>query len=94
MPRVLGTAVEEFWGSANLAFKLGPMLTQGAIHALELCGSPAQKQLYLPKMVSGEWTGTMILTEPQAGCDLGQVRTRAAPEGANYRLSGQKIFIT
>ncbi len=55
---------------------------------------PAQKQLYLPKMVSGEWTGTMVLTEPQAGSDLGQVRTRAAPEGDHYRLSGQKIFIT
>jgi alkylation response protein AidB-like acyl-CoA dehydrogenase len=70
------------------------MLTHGAVHALDLCGSPAQKQRYLPKMVSGEWTGTMVLTEPQAGSDLGQVRTRAAPEGDHYRLSGQKIFIT
>ena len=94
VPRVLVSAVGEFWGSANLAFKLGPMLTHGAVHALELCGSPAQKQMYLPKMVSGEWTGTMVLTEPQAGSDLGQVRTRAAPEGDHYRLSGQKIFIT
>ena len=94
MPRVLVTAVSEFWGSANLAFKLGPMLTQGAAHALELCGSPAQKALYLPRLVSGEWTGTMVLTEPQAGSDLGQVRTRAALEGDHYRLSGQKIFIT
>ena len=65
-----------------------PMLTHGAVHALELCGSPAQKQRYLPKMVSGEWTGTMVLTEPQAGSDLGQVRTRAAPEGDHYRLFG------
>jgi alkylation response protein AidB-like acyl-CoA dehydrogenase len=94
VPRVLVSAVSEFWGSANLAFKLGPMLTHGAVHALELCGSAQQKQLYLPKMVSGEWTGTMVLTEPQAGSDLGQVRTRAAPEGDHYRLSGQKIFIT
>jgi alkylation response protein AidB-like acyl-CoA dehydrogenase len=70
------------------------MLTHGAVHALELCGSPAQKQQYLPKMVSGEWTGTMVLTEPQAGSDLGQVRTRATPNGDHYRLFGQKIFIT
>jgi 3-(methylthio)propanoyl-CoA dehydrogenase len=94
MPRVLVTAVGEFWGSANLAFKLGPMLTQAGVHALELCGSQAQKERYLPKMVSGEWSGTMVLTEPQAGSDLGQVRTRAAPEGDHYRLFGQKIFIT
>jgi alkylation response protein AidB-like acyl-CoA dehydrogenase len=91
---VLSSAVAEFWGSANLAFKLGPMLTHGAAHALDLCGSPAQKALFLPKMVRGEWTGTMVLTEPQAGSDLGQVRTRAVPEGDHYRLFGQKIFIT
>jgi alkylation response protein AidB-like acyl-CoA dehydrogenase len=94
VPRVLVNAVGEYWGSANLAFKLGPMLTHGAVHALELCGSAAQRQMYLPKMVSGEWTGTMVLTEPQAGSDLGQVRTRAAPEADHYRLFGQKIFIT
>jgi 3-(methylsulfanyl)propanoyl-CoA dehydrogenase len=94
VPRVLVTAVGEFWGSANLAFKLGPMLTHGAVHALELCGSEAQKRTYLPKMVRGEWTGTMVLTEPQAGSDLGQIRTRAVPEGDHYRLFGQKIFIT
>jgi acyl-CoA dehydrogenase len=94
VPQVLGSAVGEFWGSANLAFKLGPMLTHGAVHALQLCGSPAQKQQYLPKMVNGEWTGTMVLTEPQAGSDLGQVRTRATPEGDHYHLFGQKIFIT
>jgi alkylation response protein AidB-like acyl-CoA dehydrogenase len=93
-PRVLNNAVGEFWGSANLAFKLGPMLTHGAVHALELCGTPAQKQTYLPAMVRGEWTGTMVLTEPQAGSDLGQVRTRAVPSGDHYRLFGQKIFIT
>ena len=94
VPRVLVNAVGEFWGSANLAFKLGPMLTHGAVHALELTGSEAQKRLYLPKMVSGEWTGTMVLTEPHAGSDLGQVRTRAVPEGDHYRIFGQKIFIT
>src|SRR5690348_8772288 len=94
VPRVLVSAVGEFWGSANLAFKLGPMLTHGAVHALELTGSEAQKRLYLPKMVSGEWTGTMVLTEPHAGSDLGQVRTRAVPEGDHYRIFGQKIFIT
>ena len=94
VPRVLVSAVGEFWGSANLAFKLGPMLTHGAVHALELTGSEAQKARYLPKMVSGEWSGTMVLTEPQAGSDLGQVRTRAVPEGDHYRVFGQKIFIT
>src|SRR5579863_3509284 len=93
-PQVLATAVQEFWASANLAFKLCPMLTHGAVHALELSGSPAQKQLFLPKMISGEWTGTMDLTEPQAGSDLAQVRTRAVPNGKSYRLFGQKIFIT
>jgi acyl-CoA dehydrogenase len=93
-PLVVVTAVGEIWGSANLAFKLGPMLTHGAVHALELCGSAPQKSLFLPRMISGEWTGTMVLTEPQAGSDLGQVRTRAVPDGAHYRLFGQKIFIT
>jgi 3-(methylsulfanyl)propanoyl-CoA dehydrogenase len=94
VPGVLVSAVGEFWGSANLAFKLGPMLTHGAVHALELTGSEAQKASYLPRMVSGEWSGTMVLTEPQAGSDLGLVRTRAVPEGDHYRLFGQKIFIT
>ncbi|MGP8034880.1 MAG: acyl-CoA dehydrogenase [Steroidobacteraceae bacterium] len=94
VPRVLVNSVGEFWGSANLAFKLGPMLTHGAVHALELTGSEAQKRRYLPKMVSGEWTGTMVLTEPQAGSDLGLVRTRAVPEGDHHRVFGQKIFIT
>jgi alkylation response protein AidB-like acyl-CoA dehydrogenase len=93
-PAVLGTAVVELWASANLAFKLCPMLTQGAIEALERCGSEAQKRKYLPKMVTGEWTGTMNLTEPHAGSDLGVIRMRAVPEGDHYRLFGQKIFIT
>lgn len=93
-PQVLAAAVQEFWASANLAFKLCPMLTHGAVHALELSGSPVQKKLFLPKMISGEWTGTMDLTEPQAGSDLAQVRTRAVPDGKRYRIFGQKIFIT
>src|SRR5579862_7140329 len=94
VPQILVTAVQEIWASANLAFKLCPMLTHGAVHALELCGSEEQKKTFLPKMVSGEWTGTMVLTEPQAGSDLAQIRTRAVAEGSHYRLFGQKIFIT
>ncbi len=93
-PTVLGTAVEEFWGGANLGFKLCPMLTQGAIEALEFKGSEAQKDRFLPRMVSGEWTGTMNLTEPQAGSDLAQIRSRATPDGERFRIFGQKIFIT
>jgi alkylation response protein AidB-like acyl-CoA dehydrogenase len=94
VPHTLVAAVQELWASSNLAFKLCPMLTHGAVHALELSGSEAQKRLFLPKMISGEWTGTMVLTEPHAGSDLAQVRTRAVPEGQRYRLFGQKIFIT
>ena len=94
VPTVLGTAVEELWSASNLAFKLCPMLTQGAIEALDHYGTAAQKAQYLPKMVSGEWTGTMNLTEPQAGSDLAAIRTRAQPAGDHYRLFGQKIFIT
>ena len=94
VPQSLNCAVQELWGASNLSFELCPMLTHGAVHALELCGSEAQQRMYLPRMASGEWTGTMVLTEPQAGSDLGQVRTRAVPEGDRYRLFGQKIFIT
>ncbi len=94
VPLVLTTAVQELWASSNLAFKLCPMLTHGAVHALQLSGTPEQKRIFLPRMVSGEWTGTMVLTEPQAGSDLGQTRTRAVPDGARYRIFGQKIFIT
>ena len=93
-PTILGTAIEELWASSNLAFKLCPMLSQGAVEAIERCASEAQKHLYLPKMVTGEWTGTMVLTEPQAGSDLGAIRTRAVPDGDRYRIHGQKIFIT
>ncbi len=94
LPKVINAALEEIWAGSNLAFALCPMLAQGAIEALTRCGSDAQKQRFLPKMVSGEWTGTMNLTEPQAGTDLGSIRTRAVPDGDHYRLFGQKIFIT
>jgi 3-(methylthio)propanoyl-CoA dehydrogenase len=94
LPQTLVSAVQEIWASANLAFKLCPMLTHGAAHALAVTGTAEQKRLYLPKMVRGEWTGTMVLTEPQAGSDLGLIRTQAVPEGDHYRLFGQKIFIT
>src|SRR5512137_522183 len=94
-PRLISALVEEIWNGANVAFSLCPMLTHGAIEALELSGSEAQKAMYLPKLVSGEWAGTMVLTEPQAGSDLASVRTRAVPQGdGTYRLEGQKIFIT
>ena len=93
-PQVLVTAVQELWACANLSFKLCPMLTLGAVHALELYGSEAQKQQFLPKMISGEWAGTMVLTEPQAGSDLAAIRTRALPDGDRYRVFGQKMFIT
>jgi alkylation response protein AidB-like acyl-CoA dehydrogenase len=95
MPWVLTSALQEIWNSADMAFSLCPLLTQGAIEALQLHGTPEQKSTYLPKMISGQWTGTMNLTEPQAGSDLGAIRTRAEPAGdGSYRLKGQKIFIT
>ncbi len=95
LPQVLATAVEEMWHSSNLAFDLCPLLTQGAIEALELCGSDAIKEKFLHKMVAGTWAGTMNLTEPQAGSDLAAVRTKAVPQGdGTYKLYGQKIYIT
>ena len=95
LPHLVATPVEEMWGSANLAFKLCPMLTQGAVEALDTVGSEALKRRFLPKMVAGEWTGTMNLTEPQAGSDLSLVRTRAVTQkDGSWRLFGQKIFIT
>jgi len=94
MPKALETAVFEIIQSANLAFSLCPMLTQGAIEAIEKNGDARQKALYLPKLVSGEWTGTMNLTEPQAGSDLGALTTRAERDGDGWRITGQKIFIT
>ena len=94
MPHLVASAVEEMWQSANMAFGLCPLLTRGAIEALHLCGTEEQKNLYLPKMVEGTWTGTMNLTEPQAGSDLSAVRTRAVPEGDHFRITGTKIYIT
>src|ERR1700682_2433885 len=94
LPRALSALIEEMWNGATMAFALCPMLTRGAIDAIDLRGSEAQRDTYLPKMVGGEWTGTMNLTEPQAGSDLSAVRTRAEPDGDNYRLFGSKIFIT
>src|ERR671928_900919 len=95
LPRLVSTPVQEMWKSANLSFSLCPLLTQGAIEALLLRGSDELKRRYLPKMVEGSWTGTMNLTEPQAGSDLSLVRTRAEPQSdGTYRLFGQKIFIT
>jgi len=94
LPKLVGTPALEMWKSANLSFSLCPMLTVGAIEALLLRGSDALKKTFLPRMVSGEWTGTMNLTEPQAGSDLALVKARAVPEGEHYRIHGQKIFIT
>ena len=99
LPKLVATPVDEMWTSANMSFSLCPLLTQGAVHALALRGSEALQQTYIPKMVTGEWTGTMNLTEPQAGSDLALVKTRAIRAkdeklGEHYRISGQKIFIT
>ncbi len=94
LPFALSTAVFEMWNSANMGFALCPLLTIGAVELLQAHGSEEQKRLYLGKMVSGEWTGTMNLTEPQAGSDVGALRTRAVKEGDHYRITGQKIFIT
>jgi len=95
LPRALDTAVFEMMNAANVAFTLCPMLTQSAVEALAQHGTERQRALILPKLVSGEWTGAMNLTEPQAGSDLAAVTTRAEPDGAGgFRLTGQKIFIT
>jgi len=95
LPQLVAAAVEEMWHAANMAFDLCPLLTQGAIDAIELVGTDDQKSRYLPHMVSGEWTGTMNLTESQAGSDLAAVRMRAEPQpDGSWKLFGQKIFIT
>ena len=94
LPWLVGIATEEMWIAANNAWSLCPMLTMGAIDALTHHGTDAQKDTYLEKLISGEWTGTMNLTEPHAGSDVGALRTRAVPEGDHYRIKGQKIFIT
>ncbi len=95
LPHVLGLAVQEMWHGACMSFGLCPLLSQGAIEALVAHGSDAQRSLYLPKLVSGEWSGTMNLTEPQAGSDVGALTARAFPAGdGSYRIQGTKIFIT
>lgn len=95
LPYLVGVALQEFSKSANMSFSLCAMLTQGGIEALTKLGTPEQQETYLEKLVTGEWTGTMNLTEPQAGSDVGALTTRAEPqEDGTYRLFGQKIFIT
>jgi acyl-CoA dehydrogenase len=95
LPQIVNAACTEMWNGACMAFGVGPLLTMGAIDALDAHGSDALKRAYLEKLVTGEWMGTMHLTEPQAGSDVGALRTRAerAPDGT-YRITGQKIFIT
>jgi acyl-CoA dehydrogenase len=95
LPQIVNAACTEMWNGASMAFGLGPLLTMGAVDALNVHGSEPLKRAYLAKLISGEWTGTMHLTEPQAGSDVGALRTRAEPAGdGSYRITGQKIFIT
>ena len=94
LPQTLLGPTLEMWNAANVGFANGPLLNQGAIEAIELVGSDEQKHRYIPNLVSGKWTGTMCLTEPQAGSDLAAVTTKALPDGERYRLTGSKIFIT
>ena len=94
MPQLLNSAVEEIFFASNMAFYLGTSLARGAVEAIAASGSDTIKQQFMPKLVSGEWMGTMNLTEPQAGSDLALLRTRAVADGDQYRLFGQKIFIT
>src|SRR5690349_23747973 len=95
LPSALTQTVNEFLGSANMAFAMYPGLTQGAIAALIAHGMPELQKLYLPKMIAGEWTGTMNLTEPQCGTDLGLIRTKAVRQAdGSYRITGTKIFIS
>jgi alkylation response protein AidB-like acyl-CoA dehydrogenase len=94
MPWLLATSVQEMWQSANMGFGLVLLLNQGAIDAIQHHGSAEQKAAYLSKMISGDWTGTMNLTEPQAGSDLGQLKSRAVRQDGHYLVTGQKIFIT
>ena len=95
LPWALAFPIQEMWQGANMSFGLCPLLNQGAVEAILAHGSQAQKDHLLPKLISGEWTGTMNLTEPQAGSDLGLIRSKAEPvAGGHYKISGQKIFIT
>lgn len=95
LPWALTFALYDMWQAANMSFCLCPMLTQAGVEALQVYGTAQQKSTYLEKLVSGAWTGTMQLTEPQAGTDLGAIRTKAEPQGdGTYKISGQKIYIT
>lgn len=94
LPWLLNAAVSEMWNAANLSFQLCPLLTQGAIEAILHHGTEAQRELYATRLVSGEWSAAMCLTESQAGSDVGAIRTRAVRDGDRYRLFGSKIFIT
>ncbi|MGQ3029788.1 MAG: acyl-CoA dehydrogenase family protein, partial [Ferrovibrionaceae bacterium] len=95
LPHVIGIALSEMMCSANLAFGMYPGLSHGAYEALHAYGTPEQKAMYLPKLVSGEWTGTMNLTEPHCGTDLGLMRTKAEPQAdGSYKITGTKIFIS
>ena len=95
LPWIVTLAVQEMFQAANLSWTLGPLLTTAAVEALHAHGTEEQKRVYLPKLISGEWMGTMNLTEPQAGSDVGALRTRAVPDGkGRYLITGQKIFIT
>jgi len=94
LPWLISTAISEMWSGANMAFGLCPLLTQGSIELLSHHGSSEQKATYLGKLVSGHWTGTMCLTEPQAGSDVGAITTKATKNGDHYLIKGQKIFIT
>ncbi len=94
LPWAIAAATQEMWHGANLSLALSPLLTQGAVELLSAHGSETQQALYLAKMISGEWTGTMNLTEPQAGSDVGALKTRAEPAGDHYLITGQKTYIT
>ena len=94
MPLALSSCVNEMWQSANMAFSLCHLLTQGLVSALQHSASEAQKAIFVPPMVEGRWTGTMNLTEPQAGTDLAAIKTKAVKQGDHYLISGQKIYIT
>jgi alkylation response protein AidB-like acyl-CoA dehydrogenase len=94
LPHTVAMAVQEIWNSANMSFCLAPMLTSGVLEALMHHASPEQHALFVPKLTAGQWSGTMNLTEPQAGSDLSAVRTQAVPQGGHYLLRGTKIFIT
>ncbi|XWN29881.1 MAG: acyl-CoA dehydrogenase family protein [Devosia sp.] len=94
LPMALQVAAADVWNQANASFAINPILTVSAVEVLQIYGTEAQKSTYLPKLISGEWSGTMNLTEPHAGSDLSTLKTRAEPDGEHFRLFGQKIYIT